>query len=364
MNKIIVLSLSIGLLLFVNCSQEGSAQQTEEQLVKTVNVETKELATTEFESFLRLVGNVEAASDVRLSAEASGRILRYYVDKGEEIQQGDLIAKIDDARLQQEKDRLQSLVEQSREQFERQRRIWQEDSVGSEIEFLNAKYRYQQNQASLEAINVQINNTEIRAPFNAVLEDKLTEEGEMATPGVPLVRLIASDQVKINAGVPARYSEAVTVGDSVRIWFNIEGRDTVRTTINFVGNAINNRTRTFDIEMTLPIADRHYKTGMIANILLRTVHRPNAIVVGEEFVYTAGDRNVVYVVGENANDDPIALRKFIQLGPVYKSDVVVTEGLQPGLRLITVGSAFLQDSTRITIVDGQSGALATADAAE
>lgn len=364
MKKFTALLFSMGLLFLVNCSQEGTAQQTEEQTVKTVNVETRELETEDFESFLRLVGNVEAANDVRLSAEASGRILRYYVDKGEEIQQGDLIAKIDDARLQQEKDRLESLVEQSREQFERQRRIWQEDSVGSEIEFLNAKYRYQQNQASLEAINVQINNTEVRAPFNAVLEDKLTEEGEMATPGVPLVRLIASDQVKISAGVPARYSDAVTVGDSVRIWFNIEGRDTVRSTINFVGNAINNRTRTFDVEMTLPMADHHYKTGMIANILLRTTYRPNAIVVGEEFVYTDGERSVVYVVGENSTNELIALQKSVRLGPVYKSDVVVTEGLQPGLRLITVGSAFLQDSTRVTIVDGQTRTMAAADGTE
>ncbi len=343
--------ITLALLLSgMSCSQSGTAQEQAGEAVRTVNVQVQEIVPRDFSSYLRLVGNVEAASDVRLSAEASGRIITYYVSKGDEVGEGDLLAKIDDARLQRERERLQALTEQARDRYERQRRIWEEDSVGSEIEYLNARYAYQQNQAALEALQIQIDNTEVRAPFNAVVEEIITEQGEMASPGTQLMRLIASDQIKINAGVPARYSNVVNVGDSVSIWFNTQDEDTVRSAINFVGESINQQNRTFEIEVTLPVNGHQYKTGMIANIRLRTLYRPNAVVLSEEFVYESLDRDVVYIAGEDSAGNMIAIQQPVDLGPTYMSDVVAESGLVPGMRLLTVGSAFLQDSTRINIV--------------
>lgn len=351
--KNIWISLTIliaGVLVSLGCSRQPNAKQTEQQ-VKSVNVETRTVRPATFTSYVRLVGTVESDNDIRLASEAGGRILEYFVSKGDFVRQGDLIAKIDDQQLQQELERMKAVTEQSRERFQRQRRIWLEDSIGSEIEYLNAKYTYQQNRASLERLRVQLNNTNVRAPFSGTVEDIITEEGEMVSPGTPLIHLIGAGYLKITAGVPARYSEVVQPGDSARIWFDTQQSDTLTGTINFVGTSINENNRTFPIELSFPESENHRKVGMIANIRLRTRLQPNSVVINEEFLYEQQGETVVYTVGQNEDGETVALERIVEKGPAHANRVKIESGLSPGDRLITVGSSFLDDSMRIKIVD-------------
>ncbi|MCF7803555.1 MAG: efflux RND transporter periplasmic adaptor subunit [Candidatus Marinimicrobia bacterium] len=328
----------------------NSTPPQEDAAVKTVNVETVTIQPREFSSYLRLVGTTEAANDVRLSAEANGRILRYEVDKGDFVRSGDLIAKIDNAQLREERDRLQSATEQARQVYLRQKKVWEEDSIGSEIQYLNAKYNYQQSKSALQGIEVQLQNTEVKAPFDARIEDILTEAGEMAAVGTPLVRLIASDIIKITAGVPARYANSVTPEKHVKIWFDTQVQDTLEGDLTFVGNSIDQQSRTFEIEIVLPNDAHRYKIGMLANLRLRTLHRPNSVVVGEEFVYESENARHVYVVNNTDSGEPIASKRRVQLGPRQQNNVLVESGLEMGERLITVGSSFLEDGMRINVV--------------
>lgn len=351
MNKIGIIFMLLSLGLVIGCSEENQAQTNNETQVKTVNVETTTLQPTDFASYLRLVGTVEAANDVRLSAEASGQILRYAVDEGSTVKQGELIAKIDDSQLKKNQARLDAQTKQAKEMYQRQKRLWEQDSIGSEIDYLNAKYQYQQSNAALEAINVQISKTNVRAPFDAIVEDIITEAGEMVNPGMPIVRLIASNYIKVTAGVPARYADVVSVGDSAQIWFDTQSSDTLRGSIMFVGNAIDQQARTFRIEIAMPNHNRQYKIGMIANLKLRTVRRPQSLVISKEFVYRNHDQYVVYIVGKDQEGHLVARQQPIEMGPSYANNVVVANGLQPTDRLITVGSSYLNDGTRIQIVD-------------
>lgn len=336
--------------IFTACSEEQQTAEQEE-LVKTVNVETKTLEPQSFERFLRMVGTVESANDVRISAEVGGRIEQYYVEKGSRVQKGEPILKIDDDKLLQEKARLEAQTEQAREQFERLKRVFEEDSVGSEIDIINARAAYRQSRSALESIKVDIENTTVSAPFDAILEDRLLEVGEMASPGAPLVRLIGAENFKIVAGVPSRYSDVVRVGEDAEVWFDFQDADTLNLSINYVGQSIDPQARTFRVEMLLARQSNNYKVDMIANVRLKTLHQDNAIVIGEEFLYQKDRGNVVYVVSENEDGDPVAEERVVQLGPSYESDVIIEKGLAAGDRLITIGSSFLQDGMRINIVE-------------
>jgi multidrug efflux pump subunit AcrA (membrane-fusion protein) len=103
MIKRLILTGIAGLILLAGCSEEQQAAQ--EELVKTVNVETKEIKEQPFERYLKLVGTVEAPNDVRISAEVSGRIEKYFVEPGDDVQQGQPILKIDDSQLVRERER-------------------------------------------------------------------------------------------------------------------------------------------------------------------------------------------------------------------------------------------------------------------
>lgn len=348
MYKRLLVLLTAGLII-AGCSQQP--EEASEEQVRTVNVETQMVETGKFERFLRLVGTVKSRNDVRISAEVTGRVNEYYVAEGDRINRGEPILKIDDSQLRRELERLEAATAQARENYERLKRLYEQDEIGSEMDYLNARYTYEQSRASLEAVKENIAKTTITAPFDATLEQKMVEEGEMASPGTVLVRLIGSNNLRVITGVPSAYSDVIEKGDMARIWFDFQNSDTLELPITFVGQSIEPQTRTFEVEMQLPAKGKSYKVDMIANVMVRTLQLEEAIVLGSEYIIQTDENNVVYKVAKNDNGQTIAKAVPVTLGAAYKNEVVVENGLNPGDQLITVGSSFLQDSMRITVVD-------------
>jgi RND family efflux transporter MFP subunit len=355
LNHILLLSVAT---LFAACSGDTSQTDAPEEVVKTVNVSTIPIEPTDFASYLRVVGTVETSNDIMISAEVTGKLLSYSVNEGDKVRKGQVIARIDDAKLKQEKARLEAVTAQSLDNYERLKQVYEQEGIGSEMEYLNAKYAYEQNNSALQSLKVDLANTEIKAPFNGSVETIMIEEGEIASPGMPVVRLIGSDNYIISAGVPARYASAVSLGDKVEVWFDSMMDERLEGTITYVGNSINASNRTFRIEVKLPGNRNDLKVDMIGNMVLKTLSLDNVIVVSEEFVYSKDDGYTMYVIAENEEGKTVAEERIVDLGPSYKTNVVVEGGLQVGEKLITIGSAFLNDGMRVSVINKENNAVA------
>lgn len=328
-----------------------------EQVVKTVNVETRQVEPEIFESYLQQVGTVTTNRDVQVSAEVSGRIVNLNKKEGEEVQQGETVIKVDDRKLQQELNRLQATTSQSRENYERLKRLYEEQDIGSEIDYLNAKYAYEQNLAALESVRIDLENTSITAPYSGIVETVLTEVGEMVSPGTPVFRLISKESKKVQLGVPARYAGAVDLGDTTDIWFDFDTDTRYQLPVTFIGNTIDPTNRTFVVEIELPAELNEVKIDMIANVRLRTERIEGAVVVGEEYVFQKDGNNVVYVAGQDEEGNPIAVELVVSLGSAYENNIVIREGLDTGDELVTVGASYLQDGSRIEKVEDEQSEL-------
>ena len=352
-----LLSILLGVtVILAGCSGGEEEAQPIEDLVKTVNVRTEPISTQNFSSYVKVIGMVETSDDIMISAEVSGKVVRYNAKEGERVRAGQTILKIDDAKLKQEYARLSAATNQAKETYDRLKTVYEEDGIGSELDYLNAKFTFEQNSSALESIKVDLENTEIKAPFSGTVEQIMYEVGEMVSPGAMVVRLIGADNYKITAGIPARYAGVVTAGDMVDIWFDTQDADTMTKEISYVGNSINTQNRTFRTEIELA-GQPNLKVDMIANIRLKTLQKDEVIVVSEEFIYSKKGRYVAYVSGKNSEGKSVAREQEVVLGPSYKSNVVVESGLAVGDQLITIGSAFLNDQMRIS-VKGDNQALA------
>lgn len=346
---------------FAACSsgEEETQSTTSEELVKSVNITTETITPSTFKSFVRVVGTVETPNDIMISAEVGGKVISYNLNEGDLVKKGQTILKIDDAKLTQEKARLEAMTSQAKENYERLKKIYDEDGIGSEIDYLNAKYAFEQSNSALESIKVDLANTSIKAPFNGRLETKMMDVGEMVAPGAPVVRIIGSDEFIISAGVPARYSNVVREGDDVEVWFDTQGSDTVHSSISYAGNSINPQNRTFRIEIDLPKKENQYKVDIIANLRLKTDEKQNVVIISEEFVYSKEHGYVVYVLSKNEDGQEVAEEREVNLGASYKTEVVVESGLVEGDELITLGSAFLDDGMRVTLKNNKGSNLAS-----
>lgn len=351
-----ILSVLLTAVIFVACETE---QMENEREVRTVNVETEILKPDTFESFLRQVGTVTSIGDVVVAAEVTGVVEEVLKREGDRVEKDETIIRLDSKSLTQEVRRLEAATSQSRENYERLRRLYENDNIGSEIDVLNARYTYEQNLSSLESARINLENSRIKAPFSGIIENVMAERGAMVAGGTQVFRIVSDEDKKIRLGIPARFSNAIDMGDEAEVWFEFDSEKRYYLPISFIGKTIDSRNRTFRVDINLPPDMRDVKVEMIANVRVKTEHLDDVILVNEEFIFQKDNSYVVYITGENEEGEQVASEKVVQLGSSFANRSVITEGLKLGDELITMGSSYLEDGTRIELVEDRNPELSS-----
>ncbi|GIW53406.1 MAG: RND transporter [Gemmatimonadales bacterium] len=328
---------------------ETDGSQAVSDLVRVVNVEVLTVQPSSFTEYVRVTGEVEALNDVVVSAEEGGVIREFYVEKGSAVERGQAVAKIDDAVLAAQVREARAAAQLAREQYERQRAVWEESRVGSEIALLQARSQAEAAAARLAALEARLEKTVIRSPVKGILDERYLEAGEMAAPGAPLVRVVAAHKLKITAGVPERFAPDIRPGAEARVTFDVLPGRVFAAAVGFVGASVDSRSRTFPVEVLLDNPDGVIKPRMVANLQIVRRKLEQVIAIPQSAV-TRTENGYQVFVAEERDGVLYARGRPVSLGPSHEDLVVIAEGLVPGERVITVGSRLVDEGTRIRIV--------------
>ena len=322
-------------------------------VVRVVNVEVAAVAMESFVDAVSLTGTAEADRDVVVSSEESGVIREVFVAKGRRVTAGQAIAKIDDQLLRAQYDQMQAESRLAEETWQRQRKLWEEDSIGSEIAYLQAKYRAETSAASARAAAARLERTTVRAPIAGVLDDRMVEVGSTVTVGSPVARIIDADPLEVRAGVPERYSGQIRTGSTAMVSF--ESGAELEARVTFVGTAVNEDNRTFDVELAVPNPRGDLKPGMVATVRLRRGDAMDRILVPRDAVLRAESGYIVYVVESSSGSDPVAVARAVRTGSGAAGRVVIEEGLAAGDRVIVVGQQQVAAGDRVRVTNEAEG---------
>jgi RND family efflux transporter MFP subunit len=348
--------LALGLVAAIvtaGCSpsgQEGEAAETNEAFVKVVNVEVESIAPADFATYIRLTGEIAALNDVDVSAEETGVIERFMAEKGDFVQAGTPIAKIRASVLGAMVAEAEAGSKLADERFERQRQLWEDEQMGSEIAYLEAKYQAELQVARLQTLQVRLARTTIRAPISGVFDERYVDLGEMVAPGTPVARVVEIDRVKVTGGVAERYAASVQPGDSARVRIDVMRDQEYGGVIEFVGSSVDPRNRTFPIEIVMNNPGRILKPRMVADVEIANNLLRDVVVVPQNALIRTEDGYQVYVAAEGDGGLRAAARPVI-LGPLYANRVVVEEGLAEGDQLIVRGQQLVEVGDRVRIVN-------------
>jgi len=331
-------------------STEGAAAAAAEETVRVINVEVAPVGTTGFDDVIRITGEAEAMHDITLSAEETGRIVAFPVPKGSWVAEGAVVAELDGEILASQAREAREAAKLADEQYERQRRLWEEEHIGSEMAFLQARTNAAVAHARLETLEARLARTKIRAPVAGIFDEKYAEVGEMAMPGTRIARVVASRQVKVVGGVPERYALDVGAGDRADVTFDVMPGERFSGRIRYVGAAVDPVNRTVPIELVLDNPGGRIKPRMVANVRVARARLTDVVVVPQQVVLRTEDGFEVFVV-EDAGGRPVARRRPVTVGVSARNQVVITEGLAPGDVLITLGQQLVDDGSRVRIVN-------------
>jgi membrane fusion protein, multidrug efflux system len=335
--------------VLAGCSGSEASEVDAGRTARVVSVEVAEVAVEPFTSAVQVVGSIVAQHDVTVSTEEAGMVRALLVEKGSWVAAGQPIARLDDGVLRAQAQQAAAQARLAAEQFERQRRLWEDERVGSEMAYLNAKYGAETARAASRVLEERLHRTVVRAPVAGVLEERHVEVGTLVSPGTPIARIVDARTVKVTGGVPERFAGEVRRGSEAVIEVDALGRTELRGTVSFSGSAVNTASRTLPIEIVVPNASGTLKPGMVATVRLARGQVGEAILIPQEAVLREEGGFVVYVIGEREGA-PVAERREVVLGASQGNRVVIATGLTAGERLIVVGHQKVAPGDRLEIV--------------
>ncbi|HHJ51535.1 MAG TPA: efflux RND transporter periplasmic adaptor subunit [Phaeodactylibacter sp.] len=313
-------------------------KKEEALLVTQLEVQPKK-----FEHFVEFQGTVQSDELISVSTETGGRMTELKVREGQAVHKGQLVAVFDLSELEKQLAELETSLELARDLYERQQRLW-DQQIGSEVQLLQAKNRVERLEKSKEALEARLAKARVYAPLSGQVERVLVHPGEVAAPGMPVVQLLNARKVKVVAEVPENYLSIARKGKKVEIDFPVIGEKR-SARIDAVGQLINPSNRTFSVECYLDNPKGLLKPNLLGTIRLSDVQVEDALVIPIDLVQTeVGGKEFVYVI-EEAGEELVAKKVYIETGLRQGSEVEVKTGLKAGDRLVRDGA--------YKVVDGQ-----------
>lgn len=313
---------------------------------KAVLVSTFKPAQKPFEHKIEVRGSVQSRRNVLISSQISGSIERVHVREGQQVNKGQVLIELDADVIKNSIAELRTSLELANAIYEKQAKLW-EQKIGTEVQYLQAKNNKESLESRLATAYAQLDQAIVRAPFSGNIDNVPAREGELAAPGVPLVRITSKQDMYINADVSERYIGKFSEGDVVEIYFPVQDK-IVESKISAVSQVINPDNRTFTVEVSLPKTDLTLKPNQVAILNMRDYYSEDAFVVPTKLIQVDSQGQYIYEV-KKEGDKQIAKKLYVKTGVTYDGNTEITEGITGTEILVGEGFRDLSDNVEVAI---------------
>ncbi len=326
-----------------------SANDTNKKLPLVTTFEAKY---EDFNHYIELQGDVTTKQNVLIYPEVAGTLLKVYVNEGDRVAKGQLLAVVDDGGTRNQVQQMKTQLELAKTTFERQKRLW-EQKVGSEIQYLQAKTSYEAQENAVKQMQSQLGKYNIRAPFSGIIDDVIKDQGTVVSPGPgsEVFRIVNLSNMYIEVDVPETYLGSITPGKTVKVHFPILG-ETIDSKVRQTGNFINPDNRSFTVEIPVPNKSGNVKPNLTAKVQINDYHNQQAILVPQSIISenAEGDQYTFVVSDINGENIAKANKSIIRTGKTQGDYVEVLEGIKNGDYVIEEGARSVKDGQEVKIL--------------
>jgi multidrug efflux system membrane fusion protein len=300
-------------------------------------------------------------TEIRQIVAADGR--RRNIGSGDYIARGTVLAQIRHQDLKNNLDQATATLSLAQAQnieatkdFDRAKTLYAAESL-TKPEFDRAQAKFDstlaavdQAKANLHQAQLVLQDADLIAPFSGYVTSRNIELGNLASPGTPAFTIADTSAVKIGFGVPDYAVRRLRLGQQFSIYLQDDPKEYSGRVTSIAASA-DDKNRVFAIEVTVPNPKASLKPGMIASLSLTGVHKapipsvPLSAVVADP---SSPGHYAVFVTTEQAGKWSAHLRQ-VSLGETHESDVAI-EGLNPGEKVVAVGTAGLKDGDLIQVL--------------
>ena len=318
-----------------------------------VHVETVVATEQDVPAEVTLTGVLAANERAELAANASGRVVKVFVEIGQRVKAGSPIVQLDarsavfssreaSANVQTAADRLAS----SKKDCDRYQGLLAKGAI-TQQEYDRATGQCESESSSEIAARARaalarqsVSDSTVRAPFSGKIADRLIHVGEYVRPDTKVVTLLSDQQLRLRLTVPERDIFAVKEGLSVRFeTAGIPGR-TFQATLKFIGGEVRERTRDLVVEAVVENRDGALLPGMFVSAHLST-GLSRLPVVPKSALAPGRPPSVFVIDGERVR------QRVVQPGSSVGDGIAILDGVKARERVVLTPSSALSDGALI-----------------
>jgi multidrug efflux pump subunit AcrA (membrane-fusion protein) len=380
------------LLIAAGCSSGNRAQAGRGESARSIEVGA--VLREDLRRPIEVVGTLAAADEVTVSSEAAGKVVRILADLGDHVQAGQVVVELDPEKLQYKLDEQRATLsralakygvtqpdqtlppieqtpdaqkaatqlEQSETAWKRADRLHKASLLSQEqLETAQAKYTTDKaaydsalqnakdlradidaSRATLRLAERELRDASIRAPFDGYVQKRLVSLGQFVQVQTPVVSLVKVDPLKLTAEVPEHMAPWVKVGAKVALSVDAYPGRAIAGTVSRVSPAVNQQTRAFPVEATVPNSDSLLKPGTFARAHFDSDHVDQILTVPYAAIQNRYGSNRLFIV---KNDRVTSVE--VKLGDRFGDRVEILDGIAAGTPIAISDADHLADGLRI-----------------
>lgn len=244
-------------------SVEEKNQQTQQAPIPKVKVETR-IAQSVFDT-VELYGRTEPDRTATLKAEVDGRIVEVLAKRGAMVKQGDVIARIAINDLQARLMEAKALRKQREIEHQGATKL-HKDGYQGRAQLARAAAELAAVKATIQRLEIDIANTEIRAPFDGVMNTRYVEQGDYVKDGDQIAIIADLDPLIVRAHATENQIIQLQTGQQARI--ELLNHQQANGKIRYIASVADDATNTFKIEVAIENANNQLLAGMSGEVTL------------------------------------------------------------------------------------------------
>ncbi len=352
MNKLFLRAALVGLALAVaSCAKEGVAAddstKAKDEKAKPEAAIPVEVALPERAEMLAMysgTATLEAEADAEVIAKVGGEVRRLFVEEGDRVREGQVLAVLDDRQLRLQAAQARAALAKTERDFNRQVELHQKGLVAAGA-FESLKYDLENQRAVDDLSRLNLSYSEIRAPFAGLVSARHIRLGQEVPVGAKVFRVTDPMPLKASVFVPERELARLKPGQTASVGADALAGRVFPAVVKLVSPTVDAATATFKVTLEVTDPKGDLKPGMFARVGIVFERRVNALIIPRiALLDTDGTSNVFVVAGGKAQ------QRAIKVGLSNAGKIEVVDGLDGAEQVVVVGQNGLKDGNPVRVV--------------
>jgi membrane fusion protein (multidrug efflux system) len=293
--------------------------------------------------------NLEAPGEAQVVAKTSGVMVQLLAEEGDQVQAGQVLARMDGDKVRLEAARQLATVNKLENNYRRSQELAEKKLVSAEASD-QIKYDLESARAAYALAKLELSYTNITAPISGVVAQRMVKPGNLITLNAPVFRIVNNSHLEGVLNAPEREMSRLKVGLPLRMVVDAVPGKVFEGKVDRVAPVMDSSSGTFRVVCAFDNAPE-LRPGMFGRIEVVYDQRTDALTVPRVALLEDEGEPAVYVItGKKAK------RTVVQLGYTNGEIAEIRAGLKEGDQVVTAGKVAIRDGTEVQVIDAAGAA--------